>query len=56
MDLRVFGIVQVTHFSSPDWHLDPSIEDAEFALARDRLVLPMQSVKGSSWLLSGVSP
>ena len=29
---------------------------AEFGLASDRLVLPMQTVKGSIWLLSGVSP
>ncbi len=44
---------QVTHFSSPDWHINPN---AEIGLASGRLVLPMQSVKGSIWLLSGMSP
>ena len=47
---------QVTHFSSPDWHIDPNMGDAEIGVASGRLVLPMQSVKGSIWLLSGVSP
>jgi DNA-binding winged helix-turn-helix (wHTH) protein/Tol biopolymer transport system component len=47
---------QVTHFSSPDWRIDPNMGDAEIGLASGRLVLPMQSVKGSIWLLSGVSP
>ena len=48
--------LQVTHFSSPDWHIDRNIEAAEIGLASGRLVLPMQNVKGSIWLLSGVSP
>ena len=48
--------VQITHFSSPDWHIDRDIDAAEIGLASGRLVLPMQRVKGSIWLLSGVSP
>ncbi|HEY7056228.1 MAG TPA: hypothetical protein VH458_06880 [Vicinamibacterales bacterium] len=47
---------QITHFSSPDWHIDPDIGNTEIDLASGRLVLPMQSLKGSIWLLSGVSP
>ena len=47
---------QVTHFSSPDWHIDSYMGNAEIGVARGKLVLPMQSVKGSIWLLSGVSP
>ena len=47
---------QVTHFSSPDWRIDPDMSNAEIGVASDRLVLPMQNVKGSIWLLSGVSP
>ena len=47
---------QVTHFSSPDWHIDPNMGNAEIGVASGRLVLPMQNVKGSIWLLSGVSP
>jgi len=47
---------QITHFSSPDWRIDPNIDYADFGLASGKLVLPMQSVKGSIWLLSGVSP
>jgi Tol biopolymer transport system component len=47
---------QVMHFGSPDWHIDRNIDAAEIGLASDRLVLPMQNVKGSIWLLSGVSP
>ena len=47
---------QVTHFSSPEWRIDPNMADAEIGVASGRLVLPMQSVKGSIWLLSGVSP
>ena len=47
---------QITHFSSPDWRIDPNMGYADIGLARGRLVLPMQSVKGSIWLLSGVSP
>ena len=47
---------QVTHFSSPDWHIDSFMGNAEIGLASGKLVLPMQSVKGSIWLLSGVSP
>jgi DNA-binding winged helix-turn-helix (wHTH) protein/Tol biopolymer transport system component len=46
---------QVTRFSSPDWHIDPNMGDAGIGLARGRLVLPMQSVKGSIWLLSGLA-
>jgi hypothetical protein len=30
--------------------------NAEIGLASGRLVLPMQNVKGSIWLLSGVNP
>jgi len=47
---------QITHFSSPDWHIVPDMSNAEISLASGRLVLPMQSVKGSIWLLSDVSP
>jgi DNA-binding winged helix-turn-helix (wHTH) protein/Tol biopolymer transport system component len=47
---------QVTHFSSPDWRIDPDMSNAEIGVASGRLVLPMQSVKGSIWLLSGMSP
>ena len=47
---------QVTHFNSPDWHIDPNMAHAEIGLAGGRLVLPMQSLKGSVWLLSGLSP
>jgi DNA-binding winged helix-turn-helix (wHTH) protein len=47
---------QVTHFSSADWHIDPNIGNADIDAARGKLVLPMQNVKGSIWLLSGVSP
>ena len=47
---------QVTHFSSPDWRIDPNMGNAEIGVASGRLVLPMQSVKGSIWLLSGVRP
>jgi hypothetical protein len=47
---------QVTHFNSPDWHIEPNMATAGLGLASDRLVLPMQNVKGSIWLLSGVSP
>jgi WD40-like Beta Propeller Repeat len=47
---------QVTHFSSPDWHIDPNMGDAEIGVAGGKLVLPMQTLKGSIWLLSGVSP
>jgi hypothetical protein len=46
---------QVTYFSSPDWHIDRDMGDVEIDLASGRLVLPMQNVKGSIWLLSGVS-
>ena len=47
---------QITHFSSPDWRIDPNMAYADIGLARGRLGLPMQNVKGSIWLLSGVSP
>ena len=47
---------QVTHFSSPDWRIDRNLADAEIGVSSGKLVLPMQSVKGSIWLLSGVSP
>ncbi len=47
---------QVTHFSSPDRRIDPDMSNAEIDVASDRLVLPMQNLKGSIWLLSGVSP
>jgi DNA-binding winged helix-turn-helix (wHTH) protein/Tol biopolymer transport system component len=43
---------QVTHFSSPDRHIDPNMGDAGIGVASGRLVLPMQNVKGSIWLLS----
>ena len=46
---------QITHFSSPDWRIDPDMSNAEIGVARERLVLPMQNVKGSIWILSGVS-
>jgi DNA-binding winged helix-turn-helix (wHTH) protein/Tol biopolymer transport system component len=47
---------QVTHFNSPDWRIDPNMANADIGLASGRLVLPMQSVKGSIWLLSVVGP
>jgi DNA-binding winged helix-turn-helix (wHTH) protein/Tol biopolymer transport system component len=47
---------QVTHFSSADWRIDPNMGKADIGVASSRLVLPMQTVKGSIWLLSGVSP
>jgi DNA-binding winged helix-turn-helix (wHTH) protein/Tol biopolymer transport system component len=47
---------QITHFSSPDWRIDPDMGNAEISVASGRLVLPMQNLKGSIWLLSGVSP
>jgi Tol biopolymer transport system component len=43
---------QVTHFDSPLWHLDSHAWSCQIGIAKDRLVLPMQSVKGSIWLLS----
>ena len=47
---------QITHFSSPDWRIDPNMANADIDVASGKLVLPMQNVKGSIWLLSGVSP
>jgi Tol biopolymer transport system component len=47
---------QVTHFSSPDRHIDPNMGDGGIGIASGRLVLPMQNVTGSIWLLSGVGP
>jgi hypothetical protein len=47
---------QVTHFSSPDWRIERNMANAEIGLAKGRLVLPMQTVKGSIWLLPIVSP
>ena len=47
---------QVTHFSSPDWHIYPDMSSIGMDVARDKLVLPMQRVKGSIWILSGVRP
>jgi Tol biopolymer transport system component len=45
---------QVTHFDSPRWHIDPRDWSAQPGIAKGRLVLPMQTVKGSIWLLSTV--
>jgi hypothetical protein len=42
---------QVTHFDSPRWHIDPRSWSCQPGIAKGRLVLPMQSVKGSIWLL-----
>ena len=47
---------QITHLGSPRWRIDPDMQRAELGVAEGRLVLPMQSVKGSLWLMSGVSP
>jgi hypothetical protein len=47
---------QITHFSSPDRRIDPNMGFGDFDLASGRLVLPMQNLKGSIWILSGVSP
>jgi WD40-like Beta Propeller Repeat len=47
---------QITHFSSPDWRIDPNMGNADIDLAGGKLVLPMQSLKGSIWLLPIVSP
>ena len=45
---------QVTNFSSPDWRIDRDMSNGEIGVASGRLVLPMQNVKGSIWILSGV--
>jgi Tol biopolymer transport system component/DNA-binding winged helix-turn-helix (wHTH) protein len=45
---------QITHFDSPRWHIDPRDWSAQPGIAKGRLVLPMQTVKGSVWLLSTV--
>jgi DNA-binding winged helix-turn-helix (wHTH) protein/Tol biopolymer transport system component len=47
---------QVTHLGSPRWRIDPDMLRAELGVAEGLLVLPMQSVQGSIWLLSGVTP
>ena len=47
---------QVTHLGSPRWRIDPDMARADMDVASGKLVLPMQSVKGSIWLLSGVNP
>jgi Tol biopolymer transport system component/DNA-binding winged helix-turn-helix (wHTH) protein len=47
---------QITQFSSPDRRIDPNMGYGDFDLASGKLVLPMQNLKGSIWLLSGVSP
>ncbi len=47
---------QITHFSSPDWRIDRNMGNADFDVAKGKLVLPMQNVKGSIWIMSGVSP
>ena len=47
---------QVTHFSSPAWRIDPNMAHGDIDLARGKLVLQMQGVKGSIWLLSGLTP
>jgi hypothetical protein len=46
---------QITHLGSPRWHIDPDMSTAEMDVADGQLALPMQSVKGSIWLLSGVN-
>jgi Tol biopolymer transport system component/DNA-binding winged helix-turn-helix (wHTH) protein len=43
---------QVTYLGSPRWRFDPDIGVSDFGVADGRLVLPMQSVRGSIWLLS----
>jgi DNA-binding winged helix-turn-helix (wHTH) protein/Tol biopolymer transport system component len=47
---------QITHLGSPRWHIDPDMQRAELGVATGKLVVPMQSVKGSLWLMSGVNP
>ena len=47
---------QVTRFSSHGWRIDPNVGLAEIGLGRGKLVLPMQSVKGSIWLLANATP
>jgi DNA-binding winged helix-turn-helix (wHTH) protein/Tol biopolymer transport system component len=47
---------RITRLGSPRWRIDPDMQRAELGVAEGRLVLPMQSIKGSIWLLSGVSP
>jgi len=39
-------------FDSPRWHIDTDLGDCEMGIANGQLVLPMQSVKGSIWLLA----
>ena len=47
---------QITHFSSPDWRIEPDMGYADIGLGSGKLALPMQSVKGSIWLLSSREP
>lgn len=43
---------QLTHFDSPRWFIDQSYSSCEIGIAAGRLVLPMQTTRGSIWLLS----
>jgi Tol biopolymer transport system component/DNA-binding winged helix-turn-helix (wHTH) protein len=43
---------EIRRFESPLWHVDPFISTCEMGVSKDRLVLPMRSVKGSLWMLS----
>jgi Tol biopolymer transport system component/DNA-binding winged helix-turn-helix (wHTH) protein len=42
---------EIRRFESPLWHVDPFIGTCEMGVSKDRLVLPMRTVKGSIWLL-----
>lgn len=43
---------QITHFDSPQWHIDSRSWSSQPGIAKGRLVLPMRTVNGSIWLLS----
>ena len=46
--------LQITHFDSPQWHIDSRSWSCQPGIAEGRLVLPMRTVRGSIWLLSNV--
>jgi Tol biopolymer transport system component len=52
--VQVGSPFQITHFNSPRWRIEPDVRRIQIGVAPGRLVLPMQSVKGSIWVLSGI--
>jgi hypothetical protein len=52
--VQVGSPFQISHFNSPRWRIEPDVRRIQIGVAPGRLVLPMQSVKGSIWVLSGV--